>query len=227
VTQEPSRSGPDLIGDFQRWLVRSGARSMSREVSGQLRSALGRSSGPDVWEKATTADEAPECAWCPFCRAARALKDSGPGVSSQVTAATGAMAGLVHDTLGAFESMMAAARAAQPQPRTESAQEPSATVWGDVTAQEPGETVPDRGKTGQDPAKTAPDGGKTAHDRAKTPPDRAKTAHDRAKTPPDRGKTAHDRAKTPPDRAKTAPDPDEPESTGSPGGPPDEPDDRG
>jgi hypothetical protein len=213
VTQEPSRSGPDLIGDFQRWLVRSGARSMSREVSGQLRSALGRSSGPDVWEKATTADEAPECAWCPFCRAARALKDSGPGVSSQVTAATGAMAGLVHDTLGAFESMMAAARAAQPQPRTESAQEPSATVWGDVTAQEPGETVPDRGKTGQDPAKTAPD--------------RGKTAHDRAKTPPDRGKTAHDRAKTPPDRAKTAPDPDEPESTGSPGGPPDEPDDRG
>jgi hypothetical protein len=222
VTQEPSRSGPDLIGDFQRWLVRSGARSMSREVSGQLRSALGRNSGPDVWEKATTSpDEAPECAWCPFCRAARALKDSGPGVSSQVTAATGAMAGLVHDTLGAFESMMAAARAAQPPPRTEPAQEPSATVWGDVTAQQPGETVPDRGKTGQDPAKTAPDRGKTAQGGAKT-------AHDRGKTAQGGAKTAHDRTKTAQGGGKTAHDPgDEPESTGSPGGPPDEPDDRG
>src|SRR5216117_3511674 len=34
VTEEPSRSGQDPIGDFQRWLVRSGARSVSREVSG-------------------------------------------------------------------------------------------------------------------------------------------------------------------------------------------------
>jgi hypothetical protein len=184
VTQEPNRSGPDLIGDFQRWLVRSGARSMSREVSGQLRSALGRSSGPDVWEKATTSPaEAPECAWCPFCRAARALKDSGPGVSTQVTAATGAMAGLVHDTLSAFESMMAAARAAQP--RTEPATEPSAATWADVTAQDPGETAQDQGKAAQDGRKTAQNRGKTAEDRG-----------------------------------------DEPEAMGSPGGPPDEPDDR-
>jgi len=54
VTQEPSRSGQDPIGDFQRWLVRSGARSVSREVSDQIRSALGVGGGPaDVWAKAT------------------------------------------------------------------------------------------------------------------------------------------------------------------------------
>ena len=87
MTQEPSRSGQDPIGDFQRWLVRSGARSVSREVSDQIRSMLGVGGGPaDVWARATAppADEAPECAWCPFCRAARVLRESGPGVSSQM-----------------------------------------------------------------------------------------------------------------------------------------------
>lgn len=173
MTQEPSRSGPDPIGDFQRWLVRSGARSMSREVSGQLRAALGRSSGPDVWERATAppADEAPECAWCPFCRAARALRDSGPGMTSQVTAATGAMAGLVHDTMSAFESVLAAGRAAA-GPGTGPSPAPSGTVWADVTTQDPADTAQDLGDAAQHPG-------------------------------------------------------DEPESTGSPGGPPDEPDDRG
>ena len=82
MTQDPSRSGQDPIGEFQRWLFRSGARGLSREVSDQVRSVLGRSGGPaDVWARATAppADEAPECAWCPFCRAARMLRESGPG----------------------------------------------------------------------------------------------------------------------------------------------------
>ena len=61
MTQEPSRSGQDPIGDFQRWLVRSGARSVSREVSDQIRSMLGRSAGPaDVWAKATVPPAVPQ-----------------------------------------------------------------------------------------------------------------------------------------------------------------------
>src|SRR5207344_188439 len=118
VTQQPNRSGQDLVGDFQRWLVRSGARSMSREVSDQLRSALGHSGGhADVWERATTtpAGEAPECAWCPLCRAARMVRESGPGMASQAAAVGDTVVALVQDTLSAFESALAAAgRTARP-----------------------------------------------------------------------------------------------------------------
>jgi len=64
VTQPGGSS--DLIGDFQRWLLRSGARGMSRELTDQVRAALGKNqSTGDVWETATTQPvpaEAPECA---------------------------------------------------------------------------------------------------------------------------------------------------------------------
>jgi hypothetical protein len=113
VTQEPRPPGTDLIGDFQRWIFRSGARGMTRGVSGQIRSALGRSQGSgDVWERATTLpqDEAPECAWCPVCRAARRLNESGPGLSSQMAAATDAFATVAQDAMSVFEAALAAAR---------------------------------------------------------------------------------------------------------------------
>jgi hypothetical protein len=139
VTQEPSRSGQDPIGDFQRWLVRSGARSVSREVSDQIRSMLGRGAGPaDVWARATApaADEAPECAWCPICRAARVLRESGPGVSSQMAAAGEAVGMLARDAVSVVESALTAtsraARAGAGQ-----GQAPSASVWADVTAADP------------------------------------------------------------------------------------------
>jgi hypothetical protein len=144
MTQEPSRSGQDPIGDFQRWIVRSGARSVSREVSDQIRSALGVGGGPaDVWAKATTppADEAPECAWCPVCRAARVLRESGPGVSSQMSAAGEAMGVLARDAMSVFESALAAtsraARAGAGQ-----GQAPSSSVWADVTAADPAAADP-------------------------------------------------------------------------------------
>jgi hypothetical protein len=113
VTQQPRQPGTDLIGEFQRWLVRSGARGVSRGVGGQIRSALGRSEGSaDVWERATRPpqDEAPECAWCPVCRAARRLNESGPGLSSQMAAATDAFATVAQDAMSVFEAAMAAAR---------------------------------------------------------------------------------------------------------------------
>ena len=144
MTQEPSRSGQDPIGDFQRWIVRSGARSVSREVSDQIRSALGVGGGPaDVWAKATTppADEAPECAWCPVCRAARVLRESGPGVSSQMSAAGEAMGVLARDAMSVFESALAAtsraARAGAGQ-----GQAASSSVWADVTAADPAAADP-------------------------------------------------------------------------------------
>jgi hypothetical protein len=139
MTQEPSRSGQDPIGDFQRWIFRSGARGLSREVSDQIRSALGRSGGPaDVWARATTPppDEAPECAWCPFCRAARVLRESGPGVSSQMAAASEAMTVLAQDAMSVFESALAATGRAAAKATAGQEQPPSGTVWSDVTAQD-------------------------------------------------------------------------------------------
>ena len=206
MTQEPSRSGQDPIGDFQRWLVRSGARSVSRGVSDQIRSALGVGGGPaDVWARATVppADEAPECAWCPICRAARVLRESGPGVSSQMSAAGEAVGGLARDAMSVFESALAAtgraARAGAGQ-----GQAPSSSVWADVTAADP--TATDSAATDQ-----------AATDSAAT--DSAAT--DSAAT----DQAATDSVTTDPE---AAPGPAEaPESAGPAEGPPHEPDDRG
>ena len=146
MTQEPSRSGQDPIGDFQRWIFRSGARGLSREVTDQIKSALGRSGGPaDVWARATAPPptEAPECAWCPFCRAARVLRESGPGVSSQMAAASEAMTVLAQDTLSFFESALAATGRAAAKETAGPGQAPPGTVWADVTDQDAGETQQD------------------------------------------------------------------------------------
>jgi len=210
VTQEPSRSGQDPIGDLQRWLFRSGARSVSREVSDQIRSMLGVGGAPaDVWAKATVpAEEAPECAWCPICRAARMLRESGPGVSSQMAAAGEAVGVLARDAKSVFESALTAtgraARAGAGQ-----GQSPSGSVWADVTAADPAA----RGPAAANPAATD----SAAADSAAT--DSAATdsaAADSSATGP---------AATDPE---PAPGPAEaPESAGPPEGPPHEPDDRG
>ena len=113
MTQQPREPGTDVIGEFQRWLVRSGARGVSRELGGQFRSAFGRGGrSADVWESATTLpqDEAPECAWCPVCRAARRLNESGPGLASHVAVASDALATVAQGAMSAFEAAMAAAR---------------------------------------------------------------------------------------------------------------------
>jgi hypothetical protein len=202
MTQEPSRSGQDPIGDFQRWLVRSGARSVSREVSDQIRSMLGRSAAPaDVWTKATAppADEAPECAWCPICRAARVLRESGPGVGSQMAAAGGAVGALARDAVSVVESALAATgRAAKAG--TGQGQAPSGSVWADVTAADPEEPAAGPGEPAADPGEPAAA--------------REEPAADPGEPAADPGEPA----------AGTA---DEPEAAGPAGGPPHEPDDRG
>jgi len=222
VTQEPSRSGQDPIGDFQRWIVRSGARSVSREVGDQIRSMLGRGGRPaDVWARATAppADEAPECAWCPICRAARVLRESGPGVGSQMAAAGEAVGVLARDAVSMVESALAATgRAAKAG--TGQGQPPSSTIWADVTA-EAGETAPEPGGTAPEPGGTAPDPGGMVPEPGGMAPDPGEVA-------PGPEDAAPDPAKVVPGPAGVVPEPgEEPESAGPPGGPPHEPDDRG
>jgi hypothetical protein len=108
--------GNDPIGDFQRWLMKAGARSIGAGVADKVKSTLGGGSSAknaDVWETATTeqpGDEPPECAWCPICRAARRYRDSGgtsPGAAASPLAGMGdTLAGFTRDAFGLFEAAM-------------------------------------------------------------------------------------------------------------------------
>ena len=124
--------GSDPIGELQRWLVRSGARSVSRQLGDQVRTVLGGSSSAhgDVWESATADHEAPECQWCPICRARRRLRESGPGLSSTFSAAGDAVSVVLQDAAAAFEAAVAAA-GRQARPRDEAPV--SSEVWDEAT----------------------------------------------------------------------------------------------
>jgi hypothetical protein len=218
VTQQPRGSAPDLIGDFQRWLVRSGARSVSREVGGHLRSVLGRNEpSGDVWQSATSPDppEAPECAWCPFCRAARLLRESGPGVSSQVAAASDVVARLAQEAMSVVDSALAGSgrpagpgtgsRAGRATPGARAARDPDRDRSGSPSVQAGSAAGPGAG-----PGST--------RDRAG-----AGSAWDEAE-PASVWEQASSGLVPEPDAADGE---NEPEPTGPPGGPPHEPDDRG
>jgi hypothetical protein len=113
MTQQPQPPRPDPIGDFQRWLMKSSAKNLGREVRGNFRKTFGRSSEEDVWSQATreVPDEPPECEWCPICRAARKYRDSsGPGVGGHLTGAGDAFASVVSDAFSAFESALSVVR---------------------------------------------------------------------------------------------------------------------
>jgi hypothetical protein len=111
--------GSDPIGDFQRWLMKAGARSLGRDVADKVRSTLGGGNGgshssADVWETATTeppGDEPPECQWCPICRAARRYRESGgtgSGLGSQLAGVGDTLAGFAQDAVSIFESAIRA-----------------------------------------------------------------------------------------------------------------------
>ena len=98
----------DPVADFQRWLMKAGARSMANQVADQVKRTLGQDRKPsaDVWDTATTEpppNEPPECQWCPVCQAARRARESGPGLSARLADAGGILASLVQDAFTAFE----------------------------------------------------------------------------------------------------------------------------
>jgi hypothetical protein len=89
---------------------------MRREFGEQVRRTVGggRSEPVDVWGTATTEPppdeslDAPECAWCPVCRAARRIRESGPGLGSQLAGAGDAVAAAVQEALNAFDAVLSA-----------------------------------------------------------------------------------------------------------------------
>ena len=137
---QPRQLGADLAGEVQRWLIRSGARSVRREFGEQVRRTLGggREEPTDVWGAATTEPppdeslDSPECAWCPICRGARRIRESGPGLGSQLAGAGDAVASAVQEALAAFDAVLSTGpgsatgkrRPASPDPAGSSRQQP-------------------------------------------------------------------------------------------------------
>ena len=131
----------DPVADFQRWLMKAGARSMANQVAGQVKRTIGterRDSG-DVWDTATNEpppNEAPECQWCPVCQAARAARlGGGSGLGAQLANAGGALASVVQDAFSVLEQAM------KTQDQNRSAERPGTS--------RPGSGASDRGETGQ------------------------------------------------------------------------------
>jgi hypothetical protein len=129
VTENDRSSRSDPIADFQRWVMRSSAKNLSREIKGTFRRTLGGGQDSrDVWETATTepppvTGEAPECAWCPICRAARRVRESGPGLANQVAGAGDALLSMAQDTVAAFEATLST------RPPAAEHKSPAGTGW--------------------------------------------------------------------------------------------------
>ena len=131
----------DPVADFQRWLMKAGARSMANQVAGQVKRTLGterRDSG-DVWDTATNEsppNEAPECQWCPVCQAARAARVGGAsGLGAALSGAGTVLSTVVQDAFSVFEQAM------KTQDQNRSAERPGTS--------RPGSGASDRGETGQ------------------------------------------------------------------------------
>jgi hypothetical protein len=138
-----SSRGSDPVADFQRWMMKAGARSMANQVADQVKRTIGaeRRDNRDVWNTATNEPpptESPECQWCPICQAARAARTGGSaGLSARLADAGGALAGVVEGAFSAFEQVLKA----QEQNKNRSAERPGPP--------RPGPSASDRGETGQ------------------------------------------------------------------------------
>lgn len=129
-----TQPGSDPIGDFQRWLMKAGAKSLGREVAGRVKSTVGGKNNAkkseDIWETATTeelTDEPPECQWCPICRAARRYRESGGAPAGQFAGVGDTLAGLTRDAFSLFDAALRQAQRPAPAPGARGADRPTPT----------------------------------------------------------------------------------------------------
>jgi hypothetical protein len=106
------------LDDLQRRLAIAGARGLGQQVAGQF-GRTARGGRQDVWATATTepvdasAGYAPECTWCPVCRAIRMARDSNPDMASRVGETAGALMSAAQDVVAAVDAALARKPAAQ------------------------------------------------------------------------------------------------------------------
>lgn len=150
-SRQGGKAASDPVADFQRWLMRAGAKSMAHQVADNVRRSLGQQQSKskkngDVWDTATTEpppDEPLECQWCPVCQAARRLRESGPGLGAKVADVGGVLASVAQDAFSAFDQFMKDSSKrpeAHPQP-TESAREADGADAEPDQAAEPDRTT--------------------------------------------------------------------------------------
>ena len=135
-----TEQGSDPVGDFQRWLMKAGAKSIGRDVAGRVKSTFGGVGAgggggkkSDVWDTATTeelTDEPPECQWCPICRAARRYRESGgsSAAPSQFAGVGDTLAGLTRDAFSLFDAALRAPQRPAPPPAKPTAHSDHSTV---------------------------------------------------------------------------------------------------
>ena len=175
-----------VASDIQRWLIRTSARNMRDELGGQVKKAF-RGSEPkpgDSWATATTepphaADEAPECAWCPVCRAARRIAQSRSGSDSRggprLSDAADVMAGAVRDALAGLDSVLSYRPGGTPVPPAPAAAAapPSAPGAEPADAKPSGAGDAEPPAAGPADAEPPADAGPPAAERAGDPTERA------------------------------------------------------
>src|SRR6266568_7596087 len=100
------------LDDLQRRLAMAGARSLGQGFANQVSKTV-RGDSTDVWETATeeaaagvVPADAPECAWCPVCRAIRMARESSPDLAGRVGETAEALVSAAYDVAGAIDAAL-------------------------------------------------------------------------------------------------------------------------
>ena len=128
--------------------MRAGARGIGQQLADQVGRAFGghrdhASHGPqDVWNVAThederTAQQPPECTWCPLCRAIRLSRESGPGLAGQMSGAADALATAAQDALQVLDDIMSRSSPPRDDRAPRNGQAPDGQPWADRPHDEP------------------------------------------------------------------------------------------
>jgi hypothetical protein len=109
------------LDDLQRRIAVAGARGLGQGFANQMGAAI-RGDKADVWETATregaagaAPGDAPECAWCPVCRAIRMARGSSPELAGRISVTADAMMSAAQDLVTAVDTALA--RMNKPQDR--------------------------------------------------------------------------------------------------------------
>ena len=134
-----SNRGSDPVADFQRWLMRAGARSMANQVADQVKRSLGaekrrprRRVGHG--HQRAAAQRAARVPVVPHLPGRPRGPHVGPRTGTMLSDASGALAGLAQGAFSAFEQLM---------------KTPEQTPSAERTVVTPPPAAPDRGDAAQ------------------------------------------------------------------------------